>query len=454
MYRFAAYVRATYTHRDTHSDTRPRRSCHRSAMSAAFTSADLIEADAALQDLCRLKQQSSRSRETTQQQATDRVRDTVLTQAAWDKWLWGSDPTEEIHPTAPLNFVHLLGLALARARALTCDMPPVLVHELLLDKRVHICETCVCNMKLSELADNIRNMQLLWPSLVETEDIEYLFRAIDSCFHRFGVLANCAWPPCVLDRPELVDSVNLKQPQESSETELPVGEHCCQLHNCAAAFPTASSTVSESAVPPPACVQLSTACIRRAMAFFLVAFRHLHLRDVSHTLDPDEPPTTEMHTHLLSASLDTFFSMSMYFDTPMSSCMEYRHEFTGMFNSITQVMYYNNPDYQRRPQKNFEDIVNGAQPIHILPLFLQIYPTVHVVHEEDALPAGFSTPKHTEHPVKLDQNQAAWAWFIVPGRIYLMHQSGAVHFSANAHPLFNRIAKTGENRANSVAKPR
>jgi hypothetical protein len=336
----------------------------------------------------------------------ERLRDRILTREVWEEWLWKCDPTEEVKPLAPLNRVHLIGLLIFRARSLTTDMPPVCAHDMLIDPRIMLCKVPICDMKLSQLCDNVKNLQLMWPDLIDSEDNEYMYRTVDAYAHRFGQLTCAPGDPHVLDDLDSIDVIH-------------------DVSNC---------TGNERRRP-------NISFVRRIVGFFFVVYRHLHLANVSIMLPPEEP-RLQMFKHLISASLDTFFAMSMYYDTPVSSCMEYRHEFTGMFNSITQVMYYNNPSYQRRAQKSFEDIVPGNELIHILPLFLQLYPTTPLIHEDHKFPAHMSVPIHVEpeeptQSTKDDNNQ--WMWVVLPGRIYLCHKSGAVYQCKNAYTLFHKI---------------
>lgn len=320
----------------------------------------------------------------------------------WSEWVWRTDPTET---AAPLNRAHLLGLAMARAFA-RCEpcAGSLQAHELIPEEpRLCISETPVDSMALRELRDNLRNLQLLWPEL-RPADPCVLFELLRGYFARFGELADQAWDARVLND-----------------------------HDCTEPVPAPAGPG-----PGPGKLRLNASCIRRLTGLFLVLFRHAQLREACVKLPPEAPsPRVELHKHLLSASLDMFFSLSMYYDTPVGACMEYRHEFTGMFNSVTQVMYYNNPAYQRRAQKQFEDIASGDDVLHVLPLFYQLYPSVPLLHEEHAFLPDFDEP--TAEPSAAESD--AYAWFVVPGQIYLLGNRGHVFSCSNAFALFHRVAR-------------
>ena len=53
--------------------------------------------------------------------------------------------------------------------------------------------------------------------------------------------------------------------------------------------------------------------------------------------------------HIVAAS-DDFNRISMHWDLMPAARANYMHEFRGYFNCISQVIYFHDPDYQRRPQ--------------------------------------------------------------------------------------------------------
>jgi hypothetical protein len=53
--------------------------------------------------------------------------------------------------------------------------------------------------------------------------------------------------------------------------------------------------------------------------------------------------------HIIAAS-DDFNRISMYWDLPPAAKINYVHEFRGYFNCISQVVYFHDPEYQRRSQ--------------------------------------------------------------------------------------------------------
>lgn len=53
--------------------------------------------------------------------------------------------------------------------------------------------------------------------------------------------------------------------------------------------------------------------------------------------------------HIVAAS-DDFSKMSMHWDLMPAAKLNYIHDFRGYFNCISQVVYFHNQEYERRPQ--------------------------------------------------------------------------------------------------------
>lgn len=317
----------------------------------------------------------------------------AMTRFSWEKVLWETRATQEITTSCTLNEMHLLFLLIARARAVLCPTPRHKIGALLQTPSAELLPKLVSELSLRELSDTVQNMQSLWGTLIEEEDPADLFRALDACMTRFGALARGVHPETVLDCEDMVEEDGTR------------GRW------------------------------LSNACIRTFSAFFFVAYRHAHLAAACFELGPAESLTFEVHSHLVTASLDDFYRQSMYFDMPMAAILQYRHEFTGMFHSVTQVMYYNNPAYARRKQKGVDGVVSAESPEYMLPVMQQIHPNVPVLYEDDPLPPAFAVPGSADlwdPDEQLPSDPASWAWIFLPGRLYLACRTG--HLFRSTHP--------------------
>jgi hypothetical protein len=321
----------------------------------------------------------------------------------WGECLWATRATAEITVHSVLNEMHLLFLLLARARAALA--PPAAAERLgtlLASPTAELVPVPVAALSLRQLLDAVQNLQATWGALVGGEDPDALVAALDACFARFGALARGWHVPGVLDCEDFVE------------------------------------------VAPDGRRALTAAAVRRFAAFLFVAYRHAHLAGAAIALDADEPLAVPVHSHLVTASLDDFYRCSMYWDMLPASVLQYRHEFTGMFHSISQVMYYNNPSYARRRQLGADAIAAGAAPEHVLPVMLQVYPEVALVHEDEPLPPGFAVPgalAEWDPAAPLSAAPRDWAWLFLPGRLYLATRAGHLFWAPRAAPLCNLLAR-------------
>lgn len=131
--------------------------------------------------------------------------------------------------------------------------------------------------------------------------------------------------------------------------------------------------------------QISLSCLRTLVNTFLIVYRLVHWMQVSADMqnrdrsereerEEDEngggsgeesslAECADLHQHHVTASLDVFYRMSMFYDLPPAARLNYRHMFSGLYNCISQPLYYHNPDYQRRmllPLKAIKVCSKGA----------------------------------------------------------------------------------------------
>jgi hypothetical protein len=321
----------------------------------------------------------------------------------WGACLWATAATRELTVRSVLNEMHLLFLLLARARAALAPAPPgARLRGLLASPQAELVPAPVAALSLRALLDAVQNLQAQWGALVGAEDPGALHAALDACMARFGALATGRHAAGVLDAEDLVE------------------------------------------VARDGRRALSAAAVRRFAAFFFVAYRHAHLAGAAIELDAAEPLALDVHSHLLAASLDDFYRCSMYWDMLPASVLQYRHEFTGMFHSMSQVMYYNNPTYARRRQAAADAIAAETPPEHVLPIMMQVHPEVRVLHEDDALPDGFAPPgalPEWDPAAPLPAAPRDWAWLFLPGRLYLCTRAGHLFWAARAAPLCNLLGR-------------
>tara|TARA_Y100000389_G_C17466400_1_gene526064 strand:- start:536 stop:1633 length:1098 start_codon:yes stop_codon:yes gene_type:complete len=150
-----------------------------------------------------------------------------------------------------------------------------------------------------------------------------------------------------------------------------------------------------------------------------VAAGSLALLSAQHISVPEqEEELVELYNHHREASLDDFYEISQMADTPFGSVSQYKHKFRHLFHSTSQVVYFHYPSYIRRKQVALSVLqAQGAEPIALLPLLMQVQPDMKVLHEHTGI-----GHKHTH-------SQNKWHWSVVGNRV-LLTNSQMHHFDA------------------------
>ena len=132
-------------------------------------------------------------------------------------------------------------------------------------------------------------------------------------------------------------------------------------------------------------------------------------KPVPHNVDVD------LHGHHREASLDQFYEASMVGDLGPGQIIQYRSKFSHLFHSISQVIFFNHPQYHRQKQIPMEEIVKGGcSAVNVLPLLLQIAPEIPLLYE------------HTGACCKQVHEGHAFAWVLLSGFILLVDRAGVI----------------------------
>jgi hypothetical protein len=91
-----------------------------------------------------------------------------------------------------------------------------------------------------------------------------------------------------------------------------------------------------------------------------------------------------------------------------------------MYNHVSQVVYFHNPQYERLPRIGLDKVAMG-EPMQVLPALCQIHPEISLVYEEDHL--------------DLSQPTGKWLWMVLPGRVYLIGPDARVYHCENVTSL-------------------
>ena len=316
----------------------------------------------------------------------------TLPDGIWEEWVFRSNPNEPPNAKSLLNRCQLLGLLICRYRA--ARYPPHTKCVGLHPARLIIVNKSPSDMTLRELRDSMSNLMLQWGPDIHTQPtmgtMAQLLIFLDGCLHRLGELAWATWP-CGTESPISDDVGSI--------------ERICMPNG-----------VDHD--------QITLTCLRTLINTFMMGYRLLHWihmaageLEESDETDVDQlPECTPIHHHHVSASIDVFYSISMYYDLPPAARLNYRHMFSGLYNCISQPVYYHNPDYQRKIQLDIKQITEAKVDICTLPIMLQMYPEVTILYDDDdlvdSLPQSLSALKSTEKVY-------AWRWLLCASRVYL-----------------------------------
>lgn len=124
-----------------------------------------------------------------------------------------------------------------------------------------------------------------------------------------------------------------------------------------------------------------------------------------------------MTEHHREVSLDKFYEISMISDINPGMISQYKHRHQEVFHSVSQVVYYNWPSYQRHKQQSFKEIMDKRCAVNILPLIAEMFPTVPVLYEHDG---ALSREAHTKHK---------FSWALINTSVFLVTKTLDIYYS-------------------------
>lgn len=298
-------------------------------------------------------------------------------------WIWDTDPNEELPHQTLMNANHLTGLLYCRTSAAVENSSPFSSAPSTDKIQLHDCPPS--KMNLMQLTQTLDNICLEWPQYIrkytspQSPQVKNTMQFVHSCLVRFGNLASHAWDPSILNN--------------TLWTEEYDGKH----------------------------VQMTVTAMRRILNTLLILLRHFHWFLVAVQVPPVPFPCSVRKPHM-EASMEPFDLLCMHFLIPVGARLRYKNDFRGMYNHVSQVMYFHNPDFVRLPRISIEMVENPGDPVQVLPALWELHPDMPTYYEEDFF----------FHKPKLDH----WAWLVVAGRIYLLSPEKKVFWSSNITALY------------------
>ena len=256
--------------------------------------------------------------------------------ALWDRWLWGCDAAEPGTPQCLLNEMHLLGLLIARYRALR---EPGL-RDFVLPTTHHLKSSRVGALSPRQLKDAVDDLQMHWERYLEEDQ---LADVVDALMARFGELNLGPIARC-----DDLSMVETGRPDRLSETT-----------------------------------------IRRFVSVFYVLYRHLHM--LHHSSAPAPPSLAaaasipEIQEFHVQAAMETFQRYTMHADLPPAARLLYRQDFAGFYNCVSQAVYFHFPSYERKVQLPLEDLRARQPPMYMLAPLMEMYPEIPLRYEDERI---------------------------------------------------------------------
>ncbi len=87
-------------------------------------------------------------------------------------------------------------------------------------------------------------------------------------------------------------------------------------------------------------------------------------------------------THHIESSSDFFNSLQQVICLAPGMRLVYRTNFAGMYNDISQVVYFHHPKFAKQPQLKLPEILQSS--INTLPLMTQLFPQIQVYYDDDS----------------------------------------------------------------------
>lgn len=321
----------------------------------------------------------------------------TLPAQTWHEWVWGTDPEEAYHVDVLLNRNQLLGILVCRYKYLSATPPATPPTQpsgtgagMCASARMTIMDTPVHAMTWRELKDTMANILFEWPQFLDRlrqnmrakQNMRQVLHLVNQCACRFGALA------CISAGSDIMDDPSETQPStDRAERDK---------------------------------IALTPGALRRMVGSLLIMYRHLHLLSTCIKVPADQGFDPGVSKYHYEASNDAFNLLCMHIALPVAARLNYRHDFPGMYNHVSQVVYFHNSQFVRAQRQPIDDI-QKASVVHVLPAIQELYPEIALKFEEDLF-----------DPTKPGQG---WFWLLLAGRVYLVTPEPSVLYSDNVCDL-------------------
>lgn len=352
----------------------------------------------------------------------------------WDQWLWKFDCNAlPIEQCWDMNQMHIYGVLIAIDESLQPDKQSFSIPELL-PKCKYPELSCIYlhgnkkinDFSLRELLDQIECLQLncgkIIGNLMDEDDVDCIYVLLKQCLKRMGTIAHHAYQ----NEGNVLDDVQYVNPLPKNMTMVLVKKQNINL----------TQNIEYGII--------SRKSLRQGICIFYALFRVYFIISKSTFVDKQDEQHIQrvllaLKQHHIESSIDFYnvFQQMVYLAPGMR--LVYRTNFAGMYNDVSQVIYFHYPRFCRQSQTPLKDIPYSN--IHLLPLLTQLIPDIPVYYDDDSYIPGLCPPPPSkkEERVSLDTNlktlkiletkktheesKIIWAWLVSCGEIFLLKEN-------------------------------
>lgn len=325
---------------------------------------------------------------------TNRPMDEETCRMLLSVWLEDLDPNQEMPKNAQGNDVHTFGVALSACLHTTIghELADFNLRKVLGEhaKRVCVHEDPLHTLGFQQILDVILSLQIEFAKLYTTDSDGAIESTVDvetvvlMLFARLGFFLGNRWHG-VAESVEVVQGLVEISDDNWHRVALPSAVGCLD-----------------------------------AVHAMLVAGRMIASAEC---LRGPDPPSLVFNFHR-EASLDDFYDVSTAADCPVGAILQYKHRFRYLFHSVSQVVYFHYPAYQRQKQLTLEQLqARDAPALNLLPLLAQVVVDIPVLAEHSGLGCRAA---HARQP---------WAWAVVAQRVLLVRSDMRVFCARDIRTL-------------------
>lgn len=312
----------------------------------------------------------------------------------WKEWFWGSDcNVPPLEQCCDMNKTHVLGILCALGESVdpVAEYGQNMVQLLPNIPSLHLNQfKPVCEWSLRELLDQLECMQLNWGQVLSGCSLQTSFNILRACMARLGHIAHHAYPltSLILNDPQYITTL-------SPENNL--------------------------------CV-ISRKTLRQTICIFLALFRVHDI--VVRAIEVPKISEEELKgvvgclkQHHMEASMDLFNLLQQMVHLAPGMRLVYRTNFAGMYNDVSQVIYFHYPRFCRQPQTSLKEISSMSMH-YMLPLVTELFPDIPIFYEDDSSIPGITTL------LSCSTQKSEWIWLVCCGAVFLVKVNEGIIYTS------------------------